>query len=370
LNYFKNIKLENYRNFNNLELDFDQNCNVFFGNNGSGKTNILESISLFERGRGFRQDKINNLINFESKKDNFRIYSNFFHKHGDIIVSVFNERKKISLTKKIIVNGSSSKDSKEHFESLFSIIYFLPEMERLFVSSPSARRNFLDRLIFNSNKRYLKIVNDYKKNITERSRILKDYNSEIEWLNNIEKKIVELGIIIYKERLTYIEEINLALKRLDIAKKFNYKININLDDLLLNQCKNDTNVLFEEYIKTIKASREIDKLLGGSKVGPHKSDIVGYDIGKNININQFSTGQQKTVVLLIILAQCTMLISEQKISPIILFDEVCSHLDNNNRELLLHIIKTLDVQTFLTGTEKSFFSFLSTKTLYCNINEL
>ena len=79
MNYFKNIKLENYRNFNNLELDFDQNCNVFFGNNGSGKTNILESISLFERGRGFRQDKINNLINFESKKDNFRIYSNFFH---------------------------------------------------------------------------------------------------------------------------------------------------------------------------------------------------------------------------------------------------------------------------------------------------
>ena len=128
--------------------------------------------------------------------------------------------------------------------------------------------------------------------------------------------------------------------------------------------------MVEEYIKTIKASREIDKLLGGSKVGPHKSDIVGYDIGKNININQFSTGQQKTVVLLIILAQCTMLISEQKISPIILFDEVCSHLDNNNRELLLHIIKTLDVQTFLTGTEKSFFSFLSTKTLYCNINEL
>ena len=105
-------------------------------------------------------------------------------------------------------------------------------------------------------------------------------------------------------------------------------------------------------------------------MGPHKSDIKGFDVKKNIHINQFSTGQQKTAVLLIILAQCKILINNKNISPILLFDEVCSHLDDDNRELLLHLINNLNVQTFLTGTEKNFFSFLSTKTLYCNINEI
>ena len=87
----------------------------------------------------------------------------------------------------------------------------------------------------------------------------------------------------------------------------------------------------------------------------------------NINIKQFSTGQQKTVILLIILAQCKLLIHQVKRNPIILFDEVCSHLDIENRKLLLDIIEILNVQIFMTGTEKQFFSFLSTKTHYCNI---
>jgi len=370
LNYFKNIELENYRNFSNFELDFDQRCNVLFGNNGSGKTNILESISLFERGRGFRKDNFSNLINFKSNKDKFRISSKFFHNDADLILSLYSEKNKTNLKKKILINGSSSKESKNYFENLFSIIYFLPEMERLFVSSPSLRRNFLDRLIFNTDKSYLKTINDYKKNIYERFKILKNYYNESEWLNNIEKKIIDLGIAIYKRRFEYINNINLTLKKLDIDKKFNYKIQLSIEDSFFDKFDNNTEIIIDKYIGAIKTSREVDKLVGGCRIGPHKSDIVGFNFETNINIKQFSTGQQKTVVLLIILAQCKLLINEKNLSPILLFDEVCSHLDENNRELLLHLINTLNVQTFLTGTEKNFFSFLSTKTLYCNINDL
>ena len=98
--------------------------------------------------------------------------------------------------------------------------------------------------------------------------------------------------------------------------------------------------IYTSYIlENLKTNRKIDGIVGGCKIGPHKSDVVGYNVDNNFNINQYSTGQQKTVILLIILAQCNFLINEIKIKPIILFDEVCSHLDTENRELLLHLIE-------------------------------
>ena len=134
MGYFKNIKFFNYRNFSNLNFDFKTGCNILVGKNGSGKTNILEGISLFEKGRGFRKDKINNLINFNNQKTAFNVKSTFTNKEKiDLKINVFNTEKNL---KKITVNDSAERQSLKYFESIFSIIYFLPEMERMFVSPP------------------------------------------------------------------------------------------------------------------------------------------------------------------------------------------------------------------------------------------
>ena len=114
-------------------------------------------------------------------------------------------------------------------------------------------------------------------------------------------------------------------------------------------------------------NRKKDFFYGGCSIGPHRSDILGINELNNFNLSQLSTGQQKTVVLLIILAQSEYLINELNLHPIILLDEICSHLDDVNRELLLYLTNQLKVQVFMTGTEKNFFSFLSTKAHYCNI---
>ena len=143
MGYFKKINLINYRNFTNFFFEFQNGCNVILGKNGSGKTNILEGISLLEKGRGFRKEKIDNLINFQNSKKDFEIFSLFNIEKINYNIKVSSINKRI---KKITINNNSDKDSLKNFESLFSIIYFLPEMERLFVSSPSYRRNFLDRL--------------------------------------------------------------------------------------------------------------------------------------------------------------------------------------------------------------------------------
>jgi len=366
LSYFQSISLTNYRNFFDTNFYFDKGCNIIIGKNGSGKTNILESISLFEKGRGFRKDNIQNLINYQTNEKFFKISSIFNNNNNEIFVSVFSHNINEKYLKKILVNESSELNSIKYFGNLLSIIHFLPEMERLFVASPIMRRNFLDRLIYTNDKNYSLLISNYKKTLYARQQVLKKINYDEEWIANLEKNIASFGSTIYKKRIDYIDTINLKLKKLDVLKNYSNNIAIKIKDKFLLANKEIINDK-ERYIAVLNNNRKLDLLAGGCTIGPHRSDIIGYSIDNNIGINQFSTGQQKTVVLLIILAQCKFLIEDHNLKPIILLDEVCSHLDSDNRELLLHLTQLLDVQIFMTGTEKNFFSFLSTKAQYCNI---
>ena len=363
MGYFQNINFNNYRNFSKSFFNFDKGCNVILGNNGSGKTNILEGISLFDKGKGFRKEKIYNLINYNNLSMGFKIYSIFKNNDIDFSIDIFNSDNNL---KKISINNNIEAESIKHFQSLFSIIYFLPEMERLFVSTPSSRRNFLDRLIFTFNKKYNSVINHYKKAVNERNIMLKNITYDKDWIKIVEDNIVKFGSIIYKSREHQVQTINKILKTLSVASNFSHNFFLKINDNFL-----DKNIKVfdspELYSSILKNNRKLDYISRGCTVGPHLSDLSGYSLADNFNVNQFSTGQQKTVILLIIIAQCKYLIDRLEFKPIILLDEVCSHLDYINRELLLYLIEELNVQVFLTGTEKSFFSFLSTKAHYCNI---
>jgi len=339
------------------------------GKNGSGKTNVLESISLFERGRGFRKDKINNLISNSTNNNKFEISSIYINEKNKMNLNVYNDFQEINSKKKLLINNSSSKESIKHFESLFSLIFFLPEMERLFLNSPSQRRNFLDRLIYNKDKNYAKLVNNYKKLLFERYKMLQNVHYDDSWINVLEKRIVENGTEIYKKRKQHTDILNLHLEKLKNFENSKYNLSFFMSDYLIDNVDEYNDQIYDQYLAELSSNREFDRFNGGSKIGPHKSELKGINLQNNMGVNQLSTGQQKTVILLIILAQSIFLINELKIKPIIFFDEVCSHLDAQNRELLLNIIEDLKVQTFLTGTEKNLFSFLSTNVTYCNIIE-
>ena len=364
MGYIKNILFENFRNFEKSKFEFYPSCNVILGKNGSGKTNILEGLSLLEKGRGFKKDKVSNFINFNNDKLRFNIQSLFQDNGLNLNIKIFNSEKNL---KKISVNNSFDTETINHFESLFSIIYFLPEMERLFLVSPSLRRNFLDRLIFNQEKNYNIVVNTYKKLLSDRQLLLKDINYDESWIEKIELNICEFGSIIYKKRIEHIENINKILKKLSINKNIYNNFQLKIKDKFLE--KNHTIINDKElYLVTLKNNRKLDFFSGGCTIGPHRSDFTGFDMRNGFKLSQLSTGQQKTVILLIIISQCKFLINSLKLNPIIILDEVCSHLDKVNRDLLLYLIEDLNVQVFMTGTEENFFTFLSTKANYCNIN--
>ncbi len=358
----KNIEFYNFRNFENFKTSFDNKLNILFGDNGSGKTNILEGISLIAKGKGIRNSNLTNLI--KDKEDNFLIKNNLEIQKNDFNIEIFTEQKNEKYKKVIKVNNDSTKDTLNFLNQSISYLIFLPEMERLFQASPSYRRNFLDRLIFSSRNDYNRLINKYKKSLLERNKILQSYNIDDDWINRIENEICSLGLEIFKLRNSQLNILNLELNNMKNDHNFKFDVKLEIKDNLLN---ND--ISFEEYLLNLQNSRLYDKQFGGAKFGPHKSDIISI-INNEFDSSLLSTGQQKTIVLMILLAQCNYLVNNKKINPIFLFDEIGSHLDKNNRQILLDMINRFEIQFFLTGTEKNLFSFVSTNAKFYNITEL
>ena len=361
MGYFKNINLVNFRNFDQFALNFSNNCNVFYGKNGAGKTNILDGISLISKGRGLRKDKISNII--KKNYDKFTIKSEF--EHSEIIYNLISETQKTnySIKKNLSVNNDKSKESLNTIYELVSFLYFLPETERLFLSSPSNRRNFIDQLIFSYLNTYNTIINKYNKCLQERSKILSNKTIDESWLFQLEKNISKYGLEIYSLRK---KQIDLLVESLNIYLKFfnlPFLVNVRLNDNFY-----DNFVIQEYYQQQLKNNRNIDTLLGGSKIGPHKSDYIFY-VNDDFFVSQLSTGQQKTLILLMFLSQCKYLVNYKDKKPILLLDEICSHLDEVNRNILLSLVESFKIQVFMTGTTKSLFSFLSTNTNFCNITK-
>ncbi len=357
-----NIELANFRNFQHFSTSFDNKLNILFGNNGCGKTNILESISLISKGTGLRNSKIADIINH--KKENFLINYNLEIKKNIYDIQIQSEKKNNNYKKIIKINEDKSKDSLEFLNQSISYLYFLPEMERLFQSSPSYRRNFLDRLIFSSKSDYNKLINKYKKCILERIKILQNNNYDNDWLKNIEIEICELGLEIYKLRNSHLNLINENIINLNKINRFQFNVELKIKDNFYK-----TGLTLDRYISELRNLRSYDRQYGGTKIGPHRSDIIA-QINNEFEAAILSTGQQKTVVLIILLAQCNYLVNNKKLNPILLLDEICSHLDTYNRELLLDLINRFDIQFFLTGTDKNLFSFISTNAQFYNITIL
>mgnify|MGYP001361235273 CR=1 FL=1 len=357
-----NISLKNFRNFINCQINFNSNCNILFGDNGSGKTNILESISLLSKGRGFRNASILDLVNKEEQ--NFFISSEIEKDNIKYNVDAYNIVRNGNHKKVASLNNEVSNDTKNFLDHSLSFLLFLPEMERLFLSSPSSRRNFIDKLIFTENKMYNSIVNKYKKKILERSKVLQNPNYDNNWINVLEREISEVGLTIFNLRNEQINLLNQNLMLISNNSNYPFKVELKIKDSFF-----EDKLDLDKYLDCLVKSRQSDIRFGGCAIGPHKSDITA-KIDKSTDASQLSTGQQKTLILMMIIAQCNYLVNIKDIKPIILFDEICSHLDQINRKILLELTNEYEVQFFLTGTEKSLFSFMSTNSMFYNITEL
>ena len=334
--YIERIKLQNFRNYKELELNLNKNINVIYGDNAQGKTNILEAIFLCSFGKSFRTIKEKEIIKFNENKTLVEIFFQKKDRDGKIGIEI-GQKKQIS------VNGIKIKKLSELLGNL-NIVLFTPDDINILKNGPANRRKFLDMMIGQLRPNYVYNLNMYLNTIEQRNNYLKQIKEENKpesMLDIWDEKLADYGEVIFKYRQIFIEKI---LKKInEIHSGITDKKEI-LEIKYISNCNDKS-----EYIKLLKSRRKLDIIKGFTTKGIHRDDFMIYINGKEVNIYG-SQGQNRTVVLSLKLAELNVIYEEIGEYPILLLDDFMSELDEKRRNNFLKNIE--NTQVILTGTEK------------------
>ena len=334
--YIEKIKLQNFRNYEQLDLDLNKNINIIYGDNAQGKTNILEAIFLCSFGKSFRTTKEKEMIKFNEDRCLVEIFYQKKDREGKIKIEIGNK-------KQISINGVKVKKLSELLGNI-NIVLFTPDDINILKDGPANRRRFLDMMIGQLKPNYVYNLNMYLKTIEQRNnylRQIREENKPVEMLEIWDEKLTEYGNIIYNYRKQFMDLI--AEKINEIHKKITEdKENIKIE--YTSNCDNK-----EEYLKLLKQRRKLDIIKGFTTKGVHRDDFVIYINDKEVN-TYGSQGQNRTVVLSLKLAELNVIYDLIGEYPILLLDDFMSELDENRRKNFLKNIE--NTQVILTGTDK------------------
>ena len=341
--------LNNFRNHNYLKLDIKKNMVLIYGKNGSGKTSVLESISLFDSSNGFKALSLNETINFNYKGPLEMFGVNLSLKFLDSLSTVgLSLRKKNDMLRKVIsIDGKLSKKSNPKILNVYSVF---PKMTFLFQNSSEDRRGFLDQMISTTDKEHRKNLINYEKYKSERIKILKKWkNCNTEWLDAVEKKMVFYGMVICDCRRNFVKNLNHMLLNLESSLPyFQVKLDGKLDKLLLEK----PSIQVEDFFSSsLKENRTRDSIIGRTSFSANKTDIIVYEKKSNKEAKSFSTGQQKTILFLMIFAFIKYLETISYERTIFLLDDVFSYLDDRFIYLVLEKLNELNVQIWMTDVK-------------------
>ncbi len=387
--YIEKLKLKNYRNYSEIEINFDKNINIIYGNNAEGKTNLLESIYMCSTSKSHKNSKENEIIKFNELESHIKI---FIKKENDknivIDIQINKDKKKGIAINKVKINKISE------FLGIFNVILFAPEDLNIIKEGPNIRRKFLDFEICQIDKLYVSALNNYNKILNQRNALLKDINNVvnankkdlIDMIDTYDEKLVEYGIEVIIKRKNNIEKLQ------DFIKDIHYKISDEKETLIIDYendiindvLKNNNNVgekdynfindeenkvLKNNYLKKIKETRDIDIKNQYTLVGPHRDDICFKIDGKNIR--KFgSQGQKKTVAISLKLSELEIIKEKIKETPVLLLDDVFSELDETRQKLLVSNLKNIQTIITCTGIKKNIFDLLNPDKIFQVKNNL
>lgn len=339
----KSIRLINFRNYNNINVNFNENINIFIGKNAQGKTNLLEAIYMCSTGRSFRTNRDKDIINFQKKEA---------YIGANILVGNFNKFIELKLDRerpKIIrVNKNELKNQKELYSGL-SMVVFNPDDLKIVKDGPQERRNFIDQGISQLKPVYNHNLGRYSNVLFQRSKLLKSskFKRDISLLDVFDSQLARLGTAIILERHSYIKALtdickdvhnNLTHGKENIGIRYNS--NVPILDNKLDMEKN--------YLKLLKDNNLRDIECGNTEIGPHRDDMQTLIDGKDVRIFG-SQGQQRTIVLTLKLAEVELIKKDRGMYPVVLLDDVFSELDEERRKYLSKSFR--DMQTFITMTD-------------------
>ncbi len=343
------LRLTDFRSYDRLDLDLLPGPVILFGANGAGKTNLMEAVSLLSPGRGLRGAGLDALARVEDGRT-ARAWGVNAELADGTRVSV---GQLPDSPRRRVVRINQTNSTAAQLAELLTVQWLTPAQDRLFTGPESDRRKFLDRLALAFEPSHGVASLRYEKARAERNRLLSDNVSDASWYDALEADMAACGAAIAKVRVETVARLaeSVAEREASAFPQAGISVEGTVEDLIQEGAYQDD--AEAEFRERLSETRPIDRRAGRSLTGPHRSEIKVVHQGKNMEAALCSTGEQKALLIGLILAHARAQVTR---SPILLLDEVAAHLDAARRKALSEELVDLGLQVFMTGTDRSLFT--------------
>ena len=371
----RRLTLTDFRNYGNLRINADLSPVVITGENGSGKTNILEAISYLSPGRGLRGSRLADikritpvLVDDEYEPtpiSNMSWAVSAVVQKGDEEIEIGTAVERAarddddelrSYDRRIVKIDGNKISNQAELGNYLTTVWLTPQMDRLFRGGSQPRRSFLDRLVFAFDNEHAKRTASFEQVYREWHQLLKQGCNDKNWLFSLEDSMATLGVAIAAARREQIAKLNkfIATEPDDVFPS----VILELDGTIEKMLDAMPAVEVEDYYRNMLLGSRRSVAYNDSADGVNRTDFKVLYRKKRMPAELCSTGEQKSLLISIILAQTKCLTCEKGFTPVMLLDEVVSHLDDAKREALLMKIKELGLQAWITSTDEKLFGAL------------
>jgi DNA replication and repair protein RecF len=370
--WVERLQLSNFRNYGQISLQVGPAPVVLCGANGSGKTNLIEALSLLTSGQGLRRAPYSELAGAGGKA--WAVWSRVHGRLGKVELGTglpLEPDEAVRAGRLVRIDGEAHPASAldEHLE----LLWITPALDGLFAGPASERRRFLDRLVASFDPRYRTRVGHFERAMQQRNRLLAEEVSDAARFQAFERSMAETGVAIAAARVSLVAELASAIdeRRRAIAAAAFPWAELAVSGLLENALATRAAVDVEDdYCRLLAGERELDRAAGRTRCGPHRSDLMVGHGDKEMPAKLCSTGEQKALLIGLILAHAD-LVSQHRggAAPLLLLDEITAHLDAARRLALFAEVTRLGCQAWMTGTDAQAFAGLVQRAQFLDVLE-
>ena len=345
----RRLELRDFRNYRQLALVPRAGPIVLHGENGAGKTNLLEAVSMLSPGRGLRSARLVEMDRAEG--GSWQIRAQVESPLGPVDIATAHEP--ATGRRGVMADGRELR-SQNALGELTSLLWLTPAMDRLFAEGASGRRRFLDRLVLALDPAHATRVAAFERALRERSHLLRAGRRDPAWLSAVELRMAEAAVAVTAARRELVGELDAELAQAHFPFP---RPRLTLVGEVESWLETQPAVEVEQRLaEALAAGRDEDAASGGASVGPNRSDLVAVNALRGEAAARCSTGRQKAYLISIVLAEARLRLRRHGNLPILLLDEVTAHLDPRRRTELLLALADLGAQSWLTGTEERLFA--------------
>jgi len=360
----RRLVLTDFRGYGAARVQLSAAPVALFGPNGAGKTNLLEALSFLAPGRGLRRAKLGEIDRRRRTVEGalggpaggaWAIHASLETPAGALEIGTGREASEGSERRVLLIDGESAK-SQAALARHLGVVWLTPAMDRLFVEGGSARRRFLDRLVYGFDAEHAQRVSTYEQAMRERARLLRDGPMDQSWLAALEETMAATGIAIAAARRETVARLDQAsAEAIGPFPAARLSLEGEVETLLERLPALGAE---DEMRARLKDLRGLDGEAGVTTLGPHRSDLVVRHAVTGMPAAEGSTGEQKALLISIVLAHARLQAALKERTPLLLLDEVAAHLDPARRAALFAEIVRLRAQAWLTGTDAALFEGL------------